>query len=221
MSRTTSHCWFGLWEKKIYSKDTHVNVSFSIIDAATQPPLFYPSFSPPFLPAFSFSLPLLGTLEKSRCESRLHQLRHNVTQDFEWAASSPLSSLASTGIMPYVLTFRDVECTQALTFALVQKREGSLSRGERGLVVDRETPYSWFSVIAKRQYRATVENRSRFHSETSVSSLMPLNPPGLYKFGGSRGHVVLAQVPRVFRILPPSGGRAPRNDGSRRQRRTN
>lgn len=56
-------------------------------------------FSPssPFSAFLSFSFPLLETLEKSRRESRLHQLRHNVTHDFEWAASLSLSSLASTG----------------------------------------------------------------------------------------------------------------------------
>lgn len=114
--------------------------------------------------------------------------------------SSPLSSLASTGIMPYVLTFRDVEYTQALTFALVQKREGSLSRGE-GLLSIEKHPYSWFSVIAKRRYRAPVENtevRSRVRSELLCPSS---KSPG---FQISR-IASCPQVSRIFRISPPSG----------------
>lgn len=89
---------------KKYSKDTYVNVSFSVIDVGNPAtPLL-----PPPLSLFLRLSPSVGdTLEKSR-ESRLHQLRHNVTQDFEWAVSSPLSSLATAGhYAVYVLAFRD------------------------------------------------------------------------------------------------------------------
>lgn len=128
--RRREQAWFLCKALKKYSKDMYINVSFSIINVTTLPPLFSLLF-------LSFFLFLLATLEKSRRESRLHQLRHNVTQDSSGPAVRPF--LLSPTLCHTFLCFATSSTRRHWPLPCKNARAPFLA--ER-VAFDRETPYS-------------------------------------------------------------------------------
>lgn len=142
----------------------------------------HPSPSP--LSPFLHPSPSVGdTLEKSR-ESRLHQLRHNVTQDFEWAVSSPLSSLATAeALCRAFLRFATHRRVRAGIDLCPRVKTRGLSLSRRGLHVrTRDTLLMVFLLLQSGKITQT----RRAH-ECPVF-LRSQHPPGWW--GGEGGQAV-------------------------------